>query len=160
MQEVCLRVLGDKLLAAQAVEGRFSAEGLQALSSGQNTALILANALAFGLDGRLPEVTDVWRAGDRFAEGDIDAVPSVIDVESEPVTGTLAGEGPEHPVPVGVRGGAAACDAQQSGTSRKEHLFTGVPVAASARRGPDALAAFSRPTGKGRRVPTGQRPLF
>jgi hypothetical protein len=59
-QETVLRVLGEKLLAAQAVEGRFSAEGLQAMGTGRNPALLLAHALVYGLDG-LPELTDAWR---------------------------------------------------------------------------------------------------
>lgn len=68
-QEACLRVLGEKLLAAQAVEGVFSAEGLQALSSGRNAALQLANALVYGLDG-LTQATRVWQAGELADAGE------------------------------------------------------------------------------------------
>ena len=62
-QEACLQILGETLLAAQAVEGRFSAEGLQAMGTGKNPALTLAHALVYGLDG-LVELTDVWKAAD------------------------------------------------------------------------------------------------
>ena len=68
MQATVLQVLAEKLLASQAVEGRFSAEGLQALAEGSNTTLRLAQALAFGLTD-LPDLSEVWRqATDEIAE--------------------------------------------------------------------------------------------
>lgn len=79
LQETALRALAEKLLAAQAVEGRFSAEGLQALSSGSNAALQLANALAFGLEG-LPEIRDAWTVAQ--AEGTSE--PPVLELPPEP----------------------------------------------------------------------------
>jgi SNF2 family DNA or RNA helicase len=82
-QETCLQILGDKLLAAQAVEGRFSAEGLQALSSGRNAALQLANALVYGLEG-LKEVTEVWKAGQLVEAGPV--VNPLEVLPSEPAT--------------------------------------------------------------------------
>jgi len=60
MQELCLKVLAEKLLAAEAIEGRFSIEGLQALSEGSNAALRLAQALVFGLED-LPDLGEAWK---------------------------------------------------------------------------------------------------
>ena len=60
MQSVCLQVLAEKLLAAEAIEGRFSIEGLQALSSGTNPMLRLANALVYGLSD-LPDLGQAWK---------------------------------------------------------------------------------------------------
>lgn len=159
MQEVCLRVLGDKLLAAQAVEGRFSAEGLQALSNGQNTALILANALAFGLDGRLPEVTDVWRAGDRFAEGEIDAVPAVVDVDSRPAPDAdgvedHAAEPVAALAAVGQDTGVASEVGGRKGTASTRPR---VPQAQPAAPG---LLAFALAPARQRKSAAGQRRLF
>ena len=61
MQATALQVLADKMLAAQAIEGRFSAEGLQMLADGTDTALRLAEALAYGLEA-LPDLASVWPA--------------------------------------------------------------------------------------------------
>ena len=73
MQQTVLQVLAEKMLASQAVEGRFSAEGLQALAEGSNMTLRLAQALAFGLDD-LPDLFEVWRqATDEIAEVQITA---------------------------------------------------------------------------------------
>ena len=73
MHATVLQVLAEKLLASQAVEGRFSAEGLQALAEGSNTTLRLAQALAFGLT-HLPDLSEVWRqATDEIAEVQIAA---------------------------------------------------------------------------------------
>ena len=83
MQQTVLQVLAEKMLASQAVEGRFSAEGLQALAEGSNTTLRLAQALAFGLDD-LPDLTEVWRqATDEIAEVEISAETSTAEMESK-----------------------------------------------------------------------------
>lgn len=59
MQATALQVLAEKMLAAQAIEGRFSAEGLQALAEGADTALRLAEALAYGLEATA-DLETVW----------------------------------------------------------------------------------------------------
>ena len=59
LQETALQVMGEKLLAAGALEGRFSAEGLQAMAEGANAALKLAQALAEGLHD-LPDLSAIW----------------------------------------------------------------------------------------------------
>lgn len=59
LQETALQVMGEKLLAAGALEGRFSAEGLQAMAEGSNAALKLAQALAEGLHD-LPDLSAIW----------------------------------------------------------------------------------------------------
>lgn len=61
LQETALQVMGEKLLAASALEGRFSAEGLQAMAEGGNTALRLAQALVGGLHD-LPDLSSIWRS--------------------------------------------------------------------------------------------------
>ena len=82
MQATVLQVLAEKMLASQAVEGRFSAEGLQALAEGSNTTLRLAQALAFGLDD-LPDLSEVWRqAKDEIEELEI-AVETAQQSQSE-----------------------------------------------------------------------------
>lgn len=76
MQQTALQLMAEKMLASQAIEGRFSAEGLQALAEGSNTTLRLAQALAFGLTD-LTDLSEVWRqATDEIAEVEIAAESS------------------------------------------------------------------------------------
>ncbi len=45
MQETCLRLMGRKLLVSLAMEGKFSAEGLQALEEGEDILMAMAREL-------------------------------------------------------------------------------------------------------------------
>lgn len=83
LQETCLQLLADKMLASEALEGRFSAEGLQSIGGEGNTALQLAQALVYGLDD-LPDLGSVWRgaadAGDALPIAPVPPAVPVIDV--------------------------------------------------------------------------------
>ncbi len=59
VQETILQALGEKQLAADAIEGRFSAEGLELLGTGQSVLIRVAEAVAAGLES-LPDLRDVW----------------------------------------------------------------------------------------------------
>ncbi|MDA8344222.1 MAG: DEAD/DEAH box helicase [Thermaerobacter sp.] len=91
MQQTVLQVLAEKMLASQAIEGRFSAEGLQALAEGSNTTLRLAQALAFGLDD-LPDLSEVWRR----ATDEIEEVEIAVETTQQP---QVEEQGEEVPVP-------------------------------------------------------------
>lgn len=84
MQQLCLQVLAEKLLAAEAIEGRFSLDGLQAMAKGSNSALRLAQALVLGLDD-LPDLADAWRV-QRGEDAAPDLAPKsiAIPVETRP----------------------------------------------------------------------------
>jgi hypothetical protein len=59
VQETILQALGEKQLAADAIEGRFSAEGLELLGTGQSVLIRVAEAVAAGL-AALPDLRQVW----------------------------------------------------------------------------------------------------
>lgn len=61
LQEAALRLMGTKLRAALALEGRFSAEGLRALAEGDDLGVELARVLVEGLQG-LESVEALWGA--------------------------------------------------------------------------------------------------
>jgi superfamily II DNA or RNA helicase len=90
LQATALQVLAEKMLAAQAVEGRFSPEGLQALAEGSNTTLRLAEALAYGL-AELPDIREAWRTRTEAetvlkAEHVAEAEPAMVVVLPTPIT--------------------------------------------------------------------------
>jgi len=61
LQEAALRLMGTKLRAALALEGRFSSEGLRALAEGDDLGVELARVLVEGLQG-LESVEALWGA--------------------------------------------------------------------------------------------------
>ncbi|MCR4426980.1 MAG: helicase-related protein, partial [Firmicutes bacterium] len=60
LQDAALRLMGGKLRAALAIEGKFSAEGLRALAQGDDMGAALAKALMEGLE-RLESAETYWR---------------------------------------------------------------------------------------------------
>ncbi len=61
MQETCLRLMGKKLLVSLAMEGKFAAEGLQAMESGEDILMAMARELV--TEQHIGESADeVWRA--------------------------------------------------------------------------------------------------
>ncbi|MBC7105973.1 MAG: ATP-dependent helicase, partial [Firmicutes bacterium] len=61
MQDAALRLMGKKLQAALAVEGKFSAEGLLALAEGTDVLVELARTLLEGMEG-LESAEALWRS--------------------------------------------------------------------------------------------------
>jgi len=60
MQESCLRLMGKKLLVSMAMEGKFSAEGLQAVDDGDDMLMAMARELV--TEKRIGENADaIWR---------------------------------------------------------------------------------------------------
>lgn len=59
LQEAALRLMGTKLRAALALEGRFSSEGLRAMAEGDDLGVELARVLVEGLQGLEP-VETLW----------------------------------------------------------------------------------------------------
>jgi len=61
MQEVCLRLMGKKLLVALAMEGKFASEGLQAIDGDDDMLTAMARELVE--NKRIGESADnVWRS--------------------------------------------------------------------------------------------------
>lgn len=69
LQEKAMRLRGSKLQASLAIEGRFSNEGLLAMTQGEDMTSALAKALVDGLEGE--GVEEMWAkaAGARTGEG-------------------------------------------------------------------------------------------
>ncbi|MEW5935279.1 MAG: hypothetical protein AB1816_17015, partial [Bacillota bacterium] len=60
LQETALQLMGSKLEAALLLEGKFTAEGLLALSAGEDMTAELARALVQGLEG-VDSAEQIWR---------------------------------------------------------------------------------------------------
>lgn len=89
LQETALQLMGSKLEAAMGLEGRFSEEGLRALSDVEDMTMALAKALVKGLDGT-DSAEALWRrvapvverpAGDE--EGAAQAHQTVVAIEAQ-----------------------------------------------------------------------------
>ena len=93
MQEVCLRLMGKKLLVALAMEGKFASEGLQAIDGDDDMLTAMARELVEN-KGIGESADEVWRAVGGFQPaGSISSVeelpePIATPMESE-VTETL-----------------------------------------------------------------------
>src|SRR5664279_4675182 len=61
MQEVCLRLMGKKLLVALAMEGKFASEGLQAIDGDDDMLTAMARELVEN-KGIGESADSVWRA--------------------------------------------------------------------------------------------------
>jgi hypothetical protein len=61
MQEVCLRLMGKKLLVALAMEGKFAAEGLQAIDGADDMLTAMARELVEN-KGIGESAQNVWRS--------------------------------------------------------------------------------------------------
>jgi hypothetical protein len=60
MQEVCLRLMGKKLLAASAMEGKFTSEGLQAIDGDDDMLTAMARELVEN-KGIGESAASIWR---------------------------------------------------------------------------------------------------
>lgn len=90
LEETALQLLGRKMEAALALEGRFSEEGLQALADDHDMTTSLARALVKGLDDSVT-AEDIWRrmndvqvASGAFRPLDLSAVPAATVDPVEP----------------------------------------------------------------------------
>jgi SNF2 family DNA or RNA helicase len=61
LQEAALRLMGAKVRASQALQGKFSAEGLVALTQGEDMMTALAKALVNGIEG-VDSAEKYWRS--------------------------------------------------------------------------------------------------
>ena len=93
MQEVCLRLMGKKMLVAPMMEGKFSGEGLQSLDSDEDLMSAMARELVE--KAGVGESADaIWRQLDRERSKHITAVPTAevgpqnIERAPEPVAHT------------------------------------------------------------------------
>lgn len=80
MQEAALRLIGSKLRASLAIEGKFSGEGLLAMCEGEDLTLALAKVLIEGMAG-LETAESIWRdmaARAGWSEGE--EVPPLVTV--------------------------------------------------------------------------------
>ena len=59
MQEKALQLMGSKLEASLAIEGKFTEEGLVAMTSGEDMTTALAKALVDGLETE--GIEQIWR---------------------------------------------------------------------------------------------------
>ncbi|MGH9351230.1 MAG: C-terminal helicase domain-containing protein, partial [Terriglobia bacterium] len=81
-QETCLRLMGRKLLVAMGMEGKFSAEGLQA--AGEDDDLLMAMARELVTEKGIGENAElVWRAIQHQNSAVAHAVPVIIEADSE-----------------------------------------------------------------------------
>lgn len=90
MQERAVQLMGRKLVASLALEGKFSSEGLLALAEGTDLATELARSLVHGLNG-LASAETIWRtlspppaATTLPTPGPRPAAPSPVDAEPAP----------------------------------------------------------------------------
>lgn len=85
MQETCLRLMGKKLLVSLAMEGKFAAEGLQAMESGDD--ILMAMAREPVTEQHIGEPADeVWRAlqkkhAEVFAARAVEALEAAVEPE-------------------------------------------------------------------------------
>ena len=81
-QETCLRLMGRKLLVAMGMEGKFSADGLQA--AGEDDDMLMAMARELVTEKGIGESAElVWRAIQQQHSALAHAVPAIIEAESE-----------------------------------------------------------------------------
>ena len=93
LQEAALRLMGAKVKATMALQGKFSSEGLMALTQSEDMMSALAKALVNGLDG-VDSAESYWRVsrtagGKSFAADDAGADSRVATLTQEaPATAT------------------------------------------------------------------------
>lgn len=97
LQEAALRLMGAKVKASMALQGKFSAEGLVALTQGEDMMTALARALLTGLEG-VESAEKYWRserrAGRMLAAGQ--AEPAKKSWDTLDLFAGLADLAPEH----------------------------------------------------------------
>ena len=114
MQEVCLRLMGKKLLVALAMEGKFASEGLQAIDGDDDMLTAMARELVEN-KGIGESADSVWRA--------LGQLRPLTLARTEEESGDMANEQPETdvptilPMPIESIPGAALLEA--AGSSRR-----------------------------------------
>ncbi len=117
MQEVCLRLMGKKLLVALAMEGKFASEGLQALDGDDDMLTAMARELV--QNRGIGESADLlWkRVGEFLPSGGSTSEAEQIP-ESEPVdlfgSDTAADSAPIHPPSISTQPLAQRCSSRSS----------------------------------------------
>ena len=82
MQEAALRLMGAKVKASQALQGKFSAEGLVALTQGEDMMSALAKILMNGIDG-VDTAETYWRNDRKAGKGFAGSVVPAKTVETD-----------------------------------------------------------------------------
>ena len=98
MQEICLRLMGKKMLVALMMEGKFSGEGLQSLDADED----LMSAMAWELvekAGVGESADQVWRQLDRERSKQMGPAQQEIGKDADDGAQTLDAEGGIHLVP-------------------------------------------------------------
>jgi hypothetical protein len=98
MQEVCLRLMGKKMLVALMMEGKFSGEGLQSLDADEDLMSAMARELVEKA-GVGESADQVWRQLDRERSKQIGPVPQQAAKGAEDGAPILDGERSIHLVP-------------------------------------------------------------
>ncbi len=95
MQEVCLRLMGKKLLVALAMEGKFASEGLQAIDGDDDMLTAMARELVEN-KGIGESADSVWRALGQLRP----STSAAVDQEHEewPIEQPVI-DAPEMPIP-------------------------------------------------------------
>jgi hypothetical protein len=104
LQEVCLRLMGKKLLVALAMEGKFASEGLQAINGDDDMLTAMARELVEN-KGIGESADNVWRSLGQLRpappmpseEDVVDAQPEHLEANSPP-TPSAADSAPQSPV--------------------------------------------------------------
>jgi len=87
MQERALQLMGSKMEASLAIEGKFSEEGLLAMTQGEDMTTAMAKALVDGLDVEGAE--QIWK---KINEANVKAKPRKEEDKAEPETPETAPE--------------------------------------------------------------------
>ena len=98
MQEICLRLMGKKMLVALMMEGKFSGEGLQSLDADEDLMSAMARELVEKA-GVGESADQVWRQLDRERSKQLGPVPQEVEKGADDSALILAGERGIHLVP-------------------------------------------------------------
>ena len=98
MQEICLRLMGKKMLVALMMEGKFSGEGLQSLDADEDLMSAMARELVEKA-GVGESADQVWRQLDRERSKQMGPAPQEIGTSADVGALTLDGERGIHLVP-------------------------------------------------------------
>ena len=137
-QETCLRLMGRKLLVAMGMEGKFSAEGLQA--AGEDDDLLMAMARELVTEKGIGENAElVWRAIQQQHSAIAPAAQAIIEAEPEQMSPPDVLLPVQEPLPAAVNqlllfgASLAASSGRKRGTRR---------TAPSVSLAPDQLPLF------------------
>lgn len=101
MQDECLKIMADKKVSTAAVQGKFSSEGLAAMSSGVNPQVALAQALAEGnmiSDNAMDEMFNKINEANSFIELTEEDKILLASLEEDPIVEVLVENIHKEPV--------------------------------------------------------------